>query len=53
MRDFLINLILVAVLAFFIMQTYQMYQNHQRTINDINSNLQSINIRLSQFESVD
>jgi len=50
MKDILINLILVAILAFFIMQTYQMYKNQQRTLDHIQTNLQSIDSRLSAFE---
>lgn len=51
MKDILINLILVAILAFFIMQTYSAYKNQQQTLNNIHSSIQSIDSRLSAFET--
>lgn len=50
MRDILIDLILVAILALFIMQTYNQYQNHQATLDNIHSSLVNIDSRLSAFE---
>jgi len=51
MRDILINLILVAILAFFVMQVYQTYKNQEQTLEQINLTLRQIDLRLTQFET--